>query len=48
MNPGKLNRRIRFYRNERTGEQTELGADEMAERMFYECWPGSNRVPVPF
>ena len=38
MNPGKLNRRIWFYWNERTGEQTELGADEMAERMFYECW----------
>lgn len=38
MNTGKLNRKIRFFRHEDTGGVTELGADQMSERVFYECW----------
>lgn len=38
MNPGRLNKRVIFYRNEPTGKTTELGADEMQETPFYECW----------
>lgn len=38
MNPGKLTHRIQFYRNEMTGETNELGADDIHEQMFYECW----------
>lgn len=38
MNTGKLNRKIIFFHNEKTGELNELGAEQEVERGFYECW----------